>query len=114
MNAADLLEKEGIEAEVVHLASIKPIDRELIAELGRQDRLRSVCRKRFRSSEDSGRRWPKYWPRLVPVPLIRIGVHDRFVNSGGIGDLFRIHGMLPEDIAQAAHDVLVHKNEKVA
>ena len=47
MNAAGLLEKEGIDAEVVHLASIKPIDRELIASLGRQDRLRRVRRKRL-------------------------------------------------------------------
>jgi transketolase len=31
VEAAGLLEKEGISAEVVHLASIKPIDRELIA-----------------------------------------------------------------------------------
>ena len=31
LKAAELLEKEGINAEVVHLALIKPIDRELIA-----------------------------------------------------------------------------------
>ena len=32
LRAADLLAKEGIQAEVVHLGSIKPIDQELIVE----------------------------------------------------------------------------------
>jgi transketolase len=37
-----------------------------------------------------------------PVPLRRIGVRDRWVDSGGVGELFTHHGMQPEDIAAAA------------
>ena len=101
MEAADLLEKEGIDAEVVHLASIKPIDRELIA----GSAARTGCAV---SAENAsiiggfGSAVAEVLAETVPVPLARIGVRDRFVNSGGIGDLFRIHGMLPEDIARAA------------
>ena len=53
----------------------------------------------------------------VPPPALDfeecVGVVTlRFVTSGGIGDLFRIHGMLPEDIARAAQSVLAQKTRR--
>ena len=108
MEAAKSLESDGISAEVVHLASIKPIDRELIAESA----ARTGCAV---SAENAsilggfGAAVAEALSETVPVPLTRIGVRDRFVSSGGIGDLFRIHGMLPEDIARAAVEVLTRK-----
>ncbi len=113
VQAADLLKKDGIEAEIVHLASIKPIDRDLIAESA----ARTGCAV---SAENAsiiggfGAAVAEVLTETVPVPLVRIGVRDRFVNSGGIGDLFRIHGMLPEDIAQAAREARAHKVGRAA
>jgi transketolase len=111
VEAANLLEKDGIAAEVIHLASIKPIDRELIAA--------SVARTGCAISAENasiiggfGDAVAEVLAETVPVPLRRIGVRDCFVNSGSIGDLFRIHGMLPEDIAQAARQVLEQKSRK--
>jgi transketolase len=113
MNAARLLEKEGIDAEVIHLASIKPIDRVLIAN--------SVSKTGYAVSAENasivggfGSAVAEVLAETVPAPLARIGVRDRFVTSGGIGDLFRIHGMLPEDIARAAHSLLGQKNGRMA
>ena len=108
MMAADLLQKENINAEVIHLASIKPIDKELIA----SSASRTGCAV---SAENAsivggfGSAVAEVLTELAPVPLIRIRVRDRFVNSGGIADLFRIHQMLPEDIAQAARAALLKK-----
>jgi transketolase len=111
--AAELLEKEDIDAEVVHLASIKPIDREMIAN--------SVSKTGCAVSAENasiiggfGSAIAEVLVETVPVPLTRIGVRDRFVTSGSIGDLFRIHAMLPEDIAQAAQAVLVQKTRRTA
>jgi transketolase len=103
MQAAGLLARDGINAEVIHLASIKPIDRELIGESA----ARTGCAV---SAENAsiiggfGAAVSEVLAETVPVPLVRVGVHDRFVNSGSIGDLFRLHGMLPEDIARAARE----------
>jgi transketolase len=111
VEAAGLLEKDGISAEVVHLASIKPIDRDLIAESA----ARTGCAV---SAENAsilggfGAAVTEVLAETTPVPLIRIGVRDRFVNSGSIGDLFRIHGMLPEDIARAARAAQTLKGGK--
>ena len=111
MNAAGLLEKEGIEAEVVHLASIKPIDRELIASSAGKTGC-AVSAENASIVGGFGSAVAEVLTETVPVPLARIGVRDRFVNSGGIGDLFRIHGMLPEDIARAAQAVLAQKSRR--
>jgi transketolase len=108
MQAAALLEKDGISAEVVHLASIKPIDRELIAESAGRTGC-AVTAENASMVGGFGSAVAEVLTETVPVPLARIGVHDRFVNSGSIGDLFRIHGMLPEDIAKAACEVIARK-----
>lgn len=109
MEAANLLDKDGIAAEVIHLASIKPIDRELIT----ASAARTGC---VVSAENAsiiggfGDAVAEVLVETVPVPLARIGVRDRFVSSGSIGDLFRIHGMLPGDIARAARQVMEQKS----
>lgn len=111
MKAAELLEKNGIDAEVVHLASIKPIDQALIAASAAKTGC-AVSAENASIVGGFGSAVAESLAETVPIPLARIGVHDRFVTSGGIGDLFRIHGMLPEDIAQAARIVMAKKEKR--
>ena len=113
VNAAILLEKEGIDAEVVHLASIKPIDQELIATSAGKTGC-AVSAENASIIGGFGSAVTEVLAETYPVPLARIGVRDRFVTSGSIGDLFRIHGMLPEDIARAAHTVMAQKTGRTA
>jgi transketolase len=113
MKAAILLEKEDIDAEVIHLASIKPIDRDLIASSAGKTGC-AVTAENATIIGGFGSAVAEVLSETVPVPLMRIGVRDRFVNSGGIGDLFRIHGMLPEDIARAAQAVVAQKTRRTA
>ena len=47
---------------------------------------------------------------VAPVPVERIGVRDRWVDSGGINDLFTHHGMQPEDIAAAARRAMATRD----
>ena len=113
MRAAEIMDKQGINAEVVHLASIKPIDRELIANsVGKTGC--AVSAENASIIGGFGSAVAEVLAETTPVPLTRIGVRDRFVTSGGIGDLFRIHGMLPADIAKAAQAVLARKTRRIA
>ncbi len=109
MKAADMLATEAIEAEVVHLASIKPIDRDGIAA--------SVSRTGCAVTAENativggfGAAVAEVLAETHPVPLRRIGVRDQWVDSGGIAELFAYHQMRPEDIAAAAKDVLKEKS----
>jgi transketolase len=111
--AADMLKKVDIDAEVIHLASIKPIDRELIA----SSAARTGCAVTAENATiigGLGSAVAETLTEAAPVPLVRIGVRDRFVNSGGIGDLFRIHQMLPEDIVRAAQAAVSRKRSMQA
>ncbi len=101
LRAADLLAKEGIHAEIVHLGSIKPIDQELIVE--------SVSRTGCAVTAENasiigglGSAVAEVLGECFPVPLRRVGVQDRWVDSGGIDELFTYHKMQPADIATAA------------
>jgi transketolase len=108
MEAADLLAKDGISAEVVHMGSIKPIDADLI--------IQSVSKTGCAVSAENasilggfGAAVAKVLGENYPTPLQRIGVQDRFVDSGGIDELFTHYGMQPEDIAAAAKKSISQK-----
>jgi transketolase len=108
LKAADLLAAEGVDAEVVHLASIKPIDRELISQsVGKTGC--AVSAENASIVGGFGAAVAEVLGESCPVPLVRVGVRDRFINSAGTADLFRMHQMLPEDIARAAKASLGQK-----
>jgi transketolase len=113
LRAAELLGNESIDAEVVHLASIKPIDSDLIVD--------SVSRTGCAVTAENativggfGAAVGEVLGERCPAPLQRIGVRDRWVDSGGTSELFIHHGMQPEDIASAARKVISEKRKVFA
>jgi transketolase len=108
LEAADLLAGEGLDAEVIHLASIKPIDSELILDSARKTGC-AVTAENASILGGFGDAVSEVLADDYPVPLRRIGVRDRFVESGGIDELFALHRMTPADIAEAARIVLARK-----
>ncbi len=105
LRAAELLQKDAIEAEVVHLASIKPIDRDLII-ASTQKTGCAVTAENATIHGGFGDAVGEVLGEENPVPMCRIGVRDAFIESGGIDELFSLHKMQPEDIAQAAKKVM--------
>ncbi len=108
VEAADLLEKDGISAEVVHMGSIKPIDRALIGTSVSKTGC-AVTAENATVIGGFGAAVAKVLGEECPVPVRRIGVRDRWVDSGGIDELFTHHGMQPTDIAQAVKEVIAAK-----
>lgn len=110
MQAAEELEKAGISADVVHLASIKPIDKELI--------LKSVsktgCAVTVENASTSGGFGDAVLEVISenhPVPVSKIGVVDSFIESGGIEELFSHYKMQPEHINAAAMKMIQLKKK---
>jgi transketolase len=101
IEAARLLALEGISAEVIHLASIKPIDAELIAA--------SACKTGCAvAAENStvlggfGAAVAEVLSESCPIPLRRIGYRDEWAHSASINDLLAHHHMTATDVAEAA------------
>lgn len=109
LKAADLLAGDGISAEVVHLASIKPIDRDLILESVARTHC-AVTAENATINGGFGSAVVETLAELFPAPVERIGVRDRWADSGGIKELFTHHGMQPEHIAEAARKVILMKS----
>lgn len=111
LRAADELAGESIEAEVVHLASVKPIDRELIVESAGRTGC-GVTAENGTILGGFGSAVTEVLAELHPVPVRRIGVQDRWAESGGIDELFTHHQMQPADIAAAAREVMRLKGKR--
>lgn len=111
LEAADLLAREGIDAEVIHLASIKPIDRDLIVQsVGKTGC--AVTAENASIHGGLGDAVSEVLAEECPAPVQRIGVRDKFVESGGIDELFARHLMTPADIAKAARLALSRKTKR--
>ena len=101
LNAADILAKNGIEATVVDMHTIKPLDSELIEQLARK------CGAIVTAEDHSvigglGGAVAECVVSINPVPMERIGVQDRFGESGGSDELLQLLGMKSNDIEKAA------------
>lgn len=103
--AAKLLTKSGISAEVVHVPTIKPLDKKTV--------LASVTKtKRAVSVEEAqiagglGGVLTELFAEERPVPLRRVGLKDRFGESGKPAELFEKFGLTPENIAKNAEEVV--------
>jgi transketolase len=108
LQAADLLAQEAMQAEVVHLASIKPIDRDLIVRSTQKTGC-AVTAENATILGGFGDTVADVLSAEQPAPLAKIGVRDRFIESGGIQELFSLHQMQPDDIAKAAKAVMQKK-----
>jgi transketolase len=113
MEAAKLLAADSIDAEVVHLASIKPIDGELIVDSASRTGC-CVTAENATILGGFGAAVCEVLGETCPVPIQRIGVRDRWVDSGGTQELFTHHGMQPADIAAAARKAILLKRKVLA
>jgi transketolase len=105
LEAANRLAVDGVRAEVVHLASIKPIDRDLIAASVAKTGC-AVTAENASVVGGFGAAVTAVLAERCPAPVEKIGVQDRWVSSGGVDALLAHHQMRPEDIAAAANRVI--------
>ncbi len=100
--ASDILYKEGIEAEVIHCPTIKPLDGLTILSSIKKTRC-VVTVEEHQTTGGLGGAIAEFIGEHLPVPLRRVGVHDRFGESGKPDELFEYLGLTAKHIALVAH-----------
>jgi len=105
LEAAGLLANDGIHAEVLHCGSIKPIDTELITESAKKTGT-VVTAENGSVVGGLGSAVSEILGERAPSLLRRIGVQDKFIDSGGIAELLAHYQMTPKDIAAAAREII--------
>ena len=99
VDAADLLAKEGISAEVVNIHTIKPIDKELIIKEAEKTG-KVVTVEEHSVIGGLGSAVCEVLSENQPLPVKRIGVYDRFGESGPAVELLHKYKLDGEGIAE--------------
>lgn len=105
MVAAEVLKKDGISAEVVHVPTIKPLDiKTILASVEKTGAV--VTAEEAQVNGGLGGAIAELLSEELPTPLIRIGMRDRFGESGMPTELIEHFGLTSTHIAMAAHQLM--------
>ncbi len=97
--AAKHLEAQGVSAEVVHVPTIKPLDEEVILASARKIG-RIVTAEEAQINGGFGGAVAELLSEKLPTPLLRIGMQDRFGESGEPVELIKHFGLDHKSIAK--------------
>jgi len=97
--AAKLLAEQGINAEVVHVPTIKPLDAETILASAKKTG-RVVTAEEAQIIGGFGSAVTELLSEHLPMPVLRLGMQDRFGESGDPKELFEAFGLTGEHIAE--------------
>lgn len=106
--AAEQLYKDGIHAEVVHVPTVKPLDAETILASVRKTGC-AVTAEEAQAAGGLGGAMAELLGDEWPAPLHRIGMKDRFGESGDPDELVAYFGLDAKHIRLAAHHVIERK-----
>jgi transketolase len=107
--AAELLAADGVSAEVIDVATIKPIDADtIVASAGKTGGV--VACEEHSIIGGLGSAVAEVLGEQAPVPFARVGVRDVFGTSGEPEELMAHFGLTAHHIAEAARGVLVRRS----
>ena len=105
LEAAALLEREGIHARVINCHTIKPLDEKIILRAAKECK-RVVTVEEHQITGGLGGAVAEFLGEHFPVPLRRIGVQDRFGESGEPDELMKVFKLDATAIVKACLDVV--------
>ena len=108
LQAADILAKEKIDARVINLHTIKPIDEAVLVAAACETGA-IVTAEEHTVLGGLGGAVAEVIVQNRPVPMRFVGIHDRFGTSGDPAVLLQHFKLMPDDITAAVRDVLKSK-----
>jgi transketolase len=108
IQAAEALETQGVSAEVINLATIKPLDEDAIVRSAEKTRA-IVVAEEHNSAGGIGELIAGVLAAKCPTPMEFINGKDRFGQSGKPLELLKAYGIDADHIVEAAHKVIGRK-----
>ncbi len=105
LDAAEELEKESISAEVINMSTIKPLDDEALIRTARKTG-GVVTAEEHNYLTGLGGQVASTLVEGCNVPMKRVGIPDRFGESGDSEELMQKYGLTVESILEAVQDVM--------
>ena len=105
LEAANVLEAEGISAEVINFSTIKPLDKKaLLASVGKTGRL--VTAEEHQRNGGLGDSLAQLLALEMPSPIEMVAVNDSFGESGTPAQLMEKYGLDTKSIIASVHRVM--------
>ena len=103
VQAGEALAQMGINAMIINMSTVKPLDEALVLEAAKK------CGRIITCEEHSvvgglGEAVCAYLSEALPTPVRRIGVQDTFGESGPAAELLKKYGLTAEHIVEVAKD----------
>ncbi len=108
VEAAELLASEGISARVLNIHTIKPLDTELLAKAAAETGA-VVTAEEHSIIGGFGAAVCEALAQSCPVPVLRVGVEDKYGKSGKVPALLSEYGLTAENIAAKAKAAIALK-----
>ncbi len=108
LEAADLLAAEGIDARVINIHTVKPLDTELLIKAAAETGA-VVTAEEHNIIGGLGSAVSEAVCAECPVPVLRVGVEDKFGKSGKVPELLSEYGLTKENIAAKAKAAIALK-----
>jgi len=108
LEAAEILAADGVSARVIHMASLKPFDVDLLLQAARETGA-IVTAEEHSVIGGLGGAVCETLAEGCPVPVERVGMRDVFGQSGTAEELLVHYGLTPAHLVEAAQRVLRRK-----
>ena len=108
LEAKKILEEQGISARVINMATIKPIDRDIIVKAAKETGA-IVTAEEHNVMGGLGSAVAEVLCETVPTPMLRVGTQDVFGRSGKPNPLLEAYGLDARTIVDKAKAVVAMK-----
>ena len=105
LKASQMLYKDGIDAEVIHVPTIKPLDVQTILTSAKKTG-RVITIEEAQINGGLGSAVAELLGENHPTPMVRMGMKDRYGESGTPDELIEYFGLSAKHIAMQAHTLL--------
>lgn len=101
LEARDILSQQGIDAGVINMSTIKPLDTDALLEAAKGSRL-IVTAEEHSVIGGLGGAVAEFLAESHPTPVRRVGVQDTFGCSGAPEELLKLFGLTAENLVETA------------
>ena len=105
LEASEILKNRGISARVINMATIKPIDREILVKASRETGV-IVTSEEHNIIGGLGSAVCEALCEEAPCIVERVGIRDSFGRSGSVNDLLKYYKLTAEEIVSRAEIAL--------
>lgn len=108
VKAAEELKAEGINARVINIHTIKPLDKDIVVKAAKETGLIVTCEEHSVIG-GLGSAVAEVVTEECPVKVVKIGVNDVFGHSGPAVDLLKEFGLSSENIVKTVKEAVANK-----